>query len=73
VVKLVQRFQVSILLKEDIALDPPGEDLENLVSHMLACRNSKDVIEFFKGTLLGLGNPDEDHDESYNIESTESS
>ncbi len=54
---------MSILLTEDIALDPPREDLEHLVSHMLACGDSKDVIEFFKGTLLGLRDPDEDHDE----------
>lgn len=72
-VELVQWLQVRILLTEDIALDPPWENLEHLVSHMLACGDSKDVIEFFKGTLLGLGNPDEDHDEGYNVESTESS
>jgi hypothetical protein len=67
VVELVKGLEASVLLEENIAPDPPRKDLSELVSHMGAGRDGEDVIEFFKGALLGLGDPEEDHNQSDNV------
>jgi hypothetical protein len=67
VIELVKGLKASVLLKENITLDPPRKDLSELVPHVGAGRDSEYVIEFFKGSLLGLGDPEEDHNQSDNV------
>jgi hypothetical protein len=39
-----------------------------LIFHEDLGRDGKDVIKFFESALLGLGNPEEDHNEGYYVE-----
>ena len=68
-VELVQRLQRHVAA-EDVPVDPVGKRLLQLVAHVHASRHRKDVVEFFKGALLRLGDPEEDHDQGGNIEAT---
>lgn len=51
---LVQRSERGTLLEEDIALDPPGRGLGELVLGKLAGGHSEDVVQFLEGLLLRL-------------------
>lgn len=53
VIKLVERLEVHVPA-ENVAVNPPREDLEDLVVDVLFGGNSKDVIELFQSALLGF-------------------
>lgn len=69
VVKLVQRLQLNVPA-EDVALDPKGQRLADLVVHVNTSRHGKDVVELLEGALLGLGDPEEDHDQGGHVQAT---
>lgn len=71
VVQLVQRLKVSTATAEDVAIDPPWEHLEQLIAHVHGCGHSEDVVKLFESPLLGLGNPEEDHNKRSDIEGSE--
>lgn len=41
-----------------------------LVAHEASAGDSEDIVEFFECTLLGLGDEEEDHDESHHVEAS---
>ena len=51
-VKCIQRFQIRILLPENIPLDEPRQPSASLIGHELASGYGEDVVEFFEGALL---------------------
>lgn len=61
VIELVQWLQLHIL-PEDIALEPIRKRLGDLIMHVHTRGYGKDIVKFFQCTLLGLGDPEEDHD-----------
>lgn len=67
VVECVERLENSTLTLEDPAVDPPWKSLGELVVHVGACWDGEDVVEFLECTLLGLGDPEEDHNERDNV------
>ena len=67
-IEMVQRLQLGALVAQHIALEPPGRRLGDLVTHMLACRDRKDIIQLLEGALLGLGHEEEDQHESRDVE-----
>lgn len=70
VVELVERLDVHITT-EDVAVDPPWEDLADLVVDVLSGGDGKDVIEFFQSALLSFWDEEIDHDQSNDVETTE--
>lgn len=52
--EMIQRLDGGLLLKEDVPLDPPGDDLEDLVFHEDADRDGEDVVQLLEGSLLGF-------------------
>jgi hypothetical protein len=46
-VKLIERFELGGLLQEHVSLEPPRENLGDLVVHMSSSGYSEDVIELF--------------------------
>lgn len=69
-IELVERFQVRILLPEDVALDPPWEPGAALVAHEATQGHGEDVVELFECPLFGFGHEEEDHDEGADVETT---
>lgn len=65
---MVQRLQLGALVAQHIALEPPGRRLGDLVTHMLACRDRKDIIQLLEGALLGLGHEEEDQHEGRDVQ-----
>lgn len=55
--ELVQRLQRSILVESNIALEEERRRFGHVVLHVLASRDSKDVVKLFQRTLLGFWNP----------------
>lgn len=55
--EFVQLRLRETLLAENVGLDPPGQVFGSLVLHVRASRNGEDIVEFFKGSLLGLRQP----------------
>ncbi len=53
-IKIVKGFYLKTLLEQDMACKVSWKHVFNLVRHMPAGRNSKNVIEFFERPLLGL-------------------
>lgn len=53
-VEVVERLQDSVLLEEHPALEPPWESLAELVLDESGSGETKDVVQFFEGTLLGF-------------------
>lgn len=68
--KVVQWLLLGSAVKEDPALEPVRESDAELVAGKLADGNSKDPVEFFEGALLGLGDPEEDHDKGDGVETS---
>lgn len=68
-IELVERFEVHFTT-ENIAVDPPRKDLEDLIVHVLSGRHGEDIVELFQSALLGLGNEEEDHDQCNYVETT---
>lgn len=68
-VEVVEGFQLDILA-EDVPLEPPGQDLEALVVHVDTSGHSEDVVKLLQGSLLGLGNPQEDHDQCRHVQAS---
>ena len=66
----VQLCTGSDIASKDICLEPPRKHCEGLIAHMGASRDRKDVIELFQSSLLGLGDPQEDHDQSSDIQAS---
>lgn len=58
-VEFVEQWLGVALLAENICLEPPWQVLLELVVHVRACRDGKNIIKFFEGALLGLGHPEE--------------
>lgn len=52
VLLVVERLERGALLEEDVALEPPGCGLRELVLGELAGRYGEDVVEFLEGLLL---------------------
>ena len=67
-VELVQGLERN-LTAEDVAVDPPGQHVEDLVTHMNPSRNTEDVVKFFQSPLLGLRDPKVDHEEGSHVQS----
>ena len=67
VVECIERLEDSALASEDPAIDPPWESLGELVVHVSAGWDGEDVVEFLKGSLLSLGDPEEDHNQRHDI------
>lgn len=57
----------QILLTQDSSPEPVRQNFEQLVTHVGTSRNSKDVVQLLKRTLLGLRQPEEDHSASQSI------
>lgn len=68
--EVVQRAASGALLEEHPALEPPGDGLGDLILHEGSDGDSEDPVELFQGTLHGLGDPEEDHDEGDNVEAS---
>lgn len=51
-IELIEVGADSILLSEDVPLDPPWEDSEALVTHVGAGWDAEDVVEFFECEFL---------------------
>ncbi len=66
--EMIQRLQFQVLASHDVFAEPVRQRFGELVVHVGACRDSEDVIEFLERALLGLGHPEEDHDESGDVE-----
>ena len=69
-VKFVEWFETDVLAK-NVALDPPRQNLEQLVAHVSASRNGEDVIQLFEGALFCFGDPEEDHEKGDDVEAAE--
>lgn len=69
-VKLIQRRTRSVLVEKHPALEPPRQRGADLVTGKGAHGDGEDVVEFFEGALFGLGDPEEDHDESEDVHAT---
>lgn len=67
-VELVKRLQLD-LATEDKSLDPPGQDLEDLIVNVDARWDCKNVVQLLESALLCLGYPEEDHDQGGHIQS----
>jgi hypothetical protein len=68
--KLVERLASSILVEEDVTLEPPWQRCLKLIASESTHGNGEDVVKLFQRALLGLGHPEEDHDESKHIHTT---
>lgn len=66
----VERLQLSVAVEEDPALEEVGNRLGNLVVRKAGGGQSKDPVELFQRTLLGLGNPEQDHKEGNDVETS---
>lgn len=66
--EVVQLRTNGALAHKDIALDPPRQDLRELVIHVSARRDGKDVVQFLERALLSLRQPEEDHDAGNDVE-----
>jgi hypothetical protein len=71
VVKCVEWFETNVLAEENVALDPPRQNLEQLVAHVSASRNGEDVVQLFEGALFCFGDPEEDHEKGYDVKAAE--
>ena len=67
-VKVVQRLQSRTLLEQHVALDPPWQGFGELVLSVNPRRYSKDVIQLFECSLLGLWYEEENEDQRRQIE-----
>jgi hypothetical protein len=65
---LVQWRKRSRPLPKKVSLHEPREPSVDLIRCMTSCWNSKDVIQFFQGPLLGLGHDEEYHHKCKDIE-----
>lgn len=65
---MVQLRAGTSLLEEDVALKPPRQHLGELVFGVSAVRNTKDVVELFKGLLLRLRDKEKDEGEGNQVE-----
>lgn len=66
--KVVQRRLGGVLLHEHVSLEPPWQRNSELVASKLGDGNSKDPVQLFQCSLLGLGDPEENHDECDHVE-----
>lgn len=69
VVELVKRLQRH-LATEDVPLHPVRQRLGDLVAHVDTSGHCKDVVELLEGALLGLRDPEEDHDQGSHVQAT---
>lgn len=69
-IELVQGFELSVLLAEDVSTEEVRQDLEDLVVHVSGCGDSKDIVEFLKGTLLCFRNPEINHYQGKDVQAT---
>lgn len=51
-----------------MALKEPGQPGAGLVGHVTAGGHGKDVIQLFQSPLLGLWEPEEDHDQRDDVQ-----
>lgn len=65
--EVVEWLELGILVSADPAVDEVGKRLLHVVAHVGASGHSEYIVKFFKGSLLGLRDPQEDHDESDNV------
>ena len=67
-IELVQRLQPGSLLEHHVALEPVRQRLGELIIHVRARRHGEDVIQLLERALLGLGHPEEDHDQRCHVQ-----
>lgn len=65
---MVQRFTLGVLALQDPPFEPVWKCLGELIMHVRARRDGKDIVEFLEGPLLGFRHPEEDHDEGGDVE-----
>ena len=66
-IELVEFGAFGALPEQNPALEPPRQNREDLVAHVRPGGDGKDIIEFLERTLLGLGNPKENHNQSTHV------
>ena len=57
--EFVQLRLHEALPAENVGLEPPRQVLGSLIPHVRASGDGEDIVEFFKGSLLGLWQPQE--------------
>ena len=67
-IKFIKRLQPRILIPKHIALKPIRQGLRKLILHMRPRGHSEHIIQLLEGALLGLGHPEEDHDERGHVQ-----
>ncbi len=67
-IEVVQRLQRRALVAHDVPLDEVRQGLGKLVAHVLARRHGEDVVQLLERALLGLGDPEEDHDQRRHVQ-----
>lgn len=67
-VNVIQLGAPSALAHEYVALDPPWENLGELVFCMGSSRHSKHIVQFFEGPLHCLRQEEEDQNQGNNVE-----
>lgn len=68
VLKVVEWLENGVLAEEDPSLNEVWEGLGELVVHVGASWDGEDVVQLLESALLGLWNPEEDHDEGDEVE-----
>src|SRR5450755_2422129 len=69
-VEMVKWLKPEALLAQNIFLEPPWQNFGDLIVHVSPGGYRKDVVELFQGSLFGLWDPKEDHDERRHVERT---
>jgi len=66
-IELVELWVRESLAAENVALDPVRRNLGDLVAHVTASGNGKNVVEFLECALFRLWKPQEDHEEGKQV------
>jgi hypothetical protein len=68
-IELEQWLQHGILIPEHPPLEEVGQSLGDLILHVNASRDRKDIVELLQCSLFGLRYPEENHDQSNEVQS----
>lgn len=67
-IETVQRLQLRPLVAQHPSLEPPGQRLGKLITHMLPRWDGEHVIQLLEGPLLGLRHEEEDQHEGRDVQ-----
>jgi hypothetical protein len=68
-IELEQWLQHGIPIPEHPPLEEVGQSLGDLILHVNASRDRKDIVELLQCSLFGLRYPEENHDQSNEVQS----